>query len=79
MAKKVKTQYVCQTCGYCSPGWMGKCPECDSWNGSVEEILSTGQNKTSTKRAMGKKPVALTDIEPIAETREKIGLRYPFE
>lgn len=42
MAKK-KSIFVCQNCGYDSPKWMGKCPECDQWNTMVEE-LDLGQN-----------------------------------
>jgi len=37
MAKLVST-YVCQQCGYKSPAYLGKCPQCDSWNSFVEEI-----------------------------------------
>ena len=36
MAKQ-KTSYVCQECGYDSPAFMGKCPECGNWN-SFKEI-----------------------------------------
>ena len=34
---KVKTAYVCQQCGASSAKWLGKCPDCDSWNSLVEE------------------------------------------
>lgn len=36
MAKKAKTVYVCQQCGYESPTWMGQCV-CGAWNSFVEE------------------------------------------
>ncbi len=36
MAKKAKTVYVCQECGYESPKWMGQCV-CGAWNTLVEE------------------------------------------
>lgn len=35
---KIKTKYVCQSCGYENPKWLGKCPECMKWNTFVEEI-----------------------------------------
>lgn len=38
MKKKLRTEYVCQSCGNISPKWLGKCPECDEWNSFVEEI-----------------------------------------
>ena len=34
---KVKTQYVCQNCGYTSPRYLGRCPNCNEWNTLVEE------------------------------------------
>jgi len=75
MAKKNKTQYVCQTCGHSTPGWLGKCPECDSWNSFVEEILDTGKNKLAAKRlGNSKRPLALSRIKPTAEKREQIGI-----
>ncbi|RRN78191.1 DNA repair protein RadA [Pseudoxanthomonas sp. SGD-10] len=35
---KLKTSYFCQSCGYESPKWLGKCPSCQQWNTFVEEI-----------------------------------------
>lgn len=35
---KVKTYFVCNQCGATSPKWVGKCPECGSWNSFTEEI-----------------------------------------
>jgi DNA repair protein RadA/Sms len=29
---KITTSFVCQECGYDSPKFMGKCPECGEWN-----------------------------------------------
>lgn len=43
---KTKTTFVCQECGYDTPKFMGKCPECGSWN-SLKEMRfakSTGQS-----------------------------------
>ncbi|HSA84223.1 MAG TPA: AAA family ATPase [Patescibacteria group bacterium] len=33
---KTTTNFVCQECGYDSPSWLGKCPECGSWNSFKE-------------------------------------------
>lgn len=32
------TRFVCQQCGYSSPQWLGRCPQCESWNSLVEEV-----------------------------------------
>ena len=37
--KGQKTVFVCSECGYRSPKWLGKCPECESWNTLEEEII----------------------------------------
>ncbi len=37
MAKNAKTLFSCQACGYQSPKWMGKCPDCGQWQSMVEE------------------------------------------
>lgn len=34
---KATTKYVCQSCGYVSARWTGKCPNCNEWNTFVEE------------------------------------------
>ena len=40
---KVKTIYICQSCGGVSPKWQGQCPSCQAWN-SLEE----GRPETAT-------------------------------
>ena len=34
---KISTKYVCQACGYESPRWIGKCPECAGFSTFTEE------------------------------------------
>lgn len=38
MAKQ-KIAYVCTSCGYDTPKWIGKCPACGEWNTFVEQKL----------------------------------------
>ena len=35
---KAHSVYICQQCGYHSPTYLGKCPQCDSWNSFVETV-----------------------------------------
>jgi DNA repair protein RadA/Sms len=37
MAKRNATVFVCEQCGAQSPKWLGRCPDCGSWNSFVEE------------------------------------------
>ncbi len=50
---KATINYVCQECGYDSPQWLGKCPECGSWNSFKElKIPSvTSRNKNTSLRS----------------------------
>ena len=34
---KASSFFECQHCGYASAKWLGKCPDCGSWNSFVEE------------------------------------------
>jgi DNA repair protein RadA/Sms len=34
---KPATVFECQSCGYASAKWLGRCPDCGSWNSFVEE------------------------------------------
>ncbi len=42
MAKK-KVIFECMACGYQTPKWMGKCPNCGAWN-QMEEIVEKAAN-----------------------------------
>ena len=37
---KLKSLFICQTCGYSSPKWMGRCPDCNGWNTIAEETVN---------------------------------------
>ena len=36
MAKKTRPIHTCSECGYVSPKWLGRCPDCGAW-GTLEE------------------------------------------
>ena len=45
MAKPSKVTYVCQSCGYQTLKWMGRCPDCGQWNSMVEEAVGPVEDK----------------------------------
>ncbi len=75
MKSKVKTVYVCQSCGSQSPRWMGKCPDCNQWNTLVEERVEKQKDIGSAKRGKVSEPLALNEIKIGDEDRfvTKIG------
>jgi DNA repair protein RadA/Sms len=44
---KLKKQYQCEHCGFISAKWIGKCPDCNSWNSFIEGIVDNGMKKNS--------------------------------
>ena len=44
---KSKKRFVCNECGYVSATWIGKCPECLSWNSFIEEIIENQKVRSS--------------------------------
>jgi DNA repair protein RadA/Sms len=64
--KKVKTttSFVCQECGYDSPSWLGKCPECGNWNSMKEFTTSKAplQNSGRIGPSSSAKPQTLKEI-----------------
>lgn len=44
---KTKTKFVCQNCGYSSAKWLGRCPECGSWDSMAEEIETPSKPQQS--------------------------------
>lgn len=50
---KSKTIYVCSECGYETPRWLGKCPDCGSWNTLTEQAAQDSISEKKLKRAPG--------------------------
>ncbi len=67
------SKYVCQQCGYESTGWLGKCPECGTWNSLVEtvvEVNSKSQKAPHGQVSVGQaKIINLSDIKQSATKR----------
>lgn len=67
---KVKNVFFCQSCGYESPKWLGRCPGCGEWNSFAEEKITVSK-KTDLKLGSSKiqRPVKLSEIETLDEPR----------
>jgi DNA repair protein RadA/Sms len=78
MAKtKIHSRYVCQQCGRVSAGFMGKCPQCGSFNSMVEEIVSDmPSGGRSNRRGLSgrSEPHRLSEVSAQAEERIPVPL-----
>ncbi|MBU3599152.1 DNA repair protein RadA [Polynucleobacter sp. 30F-ANTBAC] len=64
---KIKSVYVCQSCGGMSAKWQGQCPNCDAWNSmeeSVEDKPSTSRFQSLAKAAP-KQRLAVIEAEDL--------------
>jgi len=72
---KTKSTYFCQSCGFESPKWLGKCTSCGEWNTFVEEIIEKANTAipdwkaTSTSLTRSNKPIAIHEIVFSEENR----------
>jgi len=73
MAKNAKTLFSCQACGYQSPKWMGKCPDCGQWQSMVEETaVQTDQG--ARFRGNAAQPVPIDSVALGDELRLETGI-----
>jgi len=64
---KTKLKYICSICGYESLRWLGKCPECESWNSFTEEVVETSKRKP----VISKSKYELNTIDIISANEEE--------
>jgi len=68
-----KSRYICQSCGYMTPKWLGKCPDCGQWNSLMEEQLeSPGSKKRAGEKAAA--PIPITQVKSESQSRFPTGI-----
>lgn len=73
--EKLKTVYVCTSCGEVSSRWMGRCPSCGEWNTMTEDVikevsgkgLSTAQSNRNVSSSVSISAKKLKDISATEE------------
>ena len=79
---KAKTSFICQQCGASSPGYLGRCPGCGTWNSMIETIEERrpapgGAVRRATARAEPLTAIGASALErtpvPIAELDRVLG------
>ena len=70
---KSSTVFFCNSCGYESPKWLGKCPACNEWNTFVEEKIVKEKGSGVSKVKKVQEAVALNKISKTEINRIKSG------
>ncbi len=69
---KIKTVYICQSCGHKSVRWIGKCPDCGAWNSMVEEKITKRRGTPSSEKTSS---VPLKEVDVADEDRITTGMK----
>ncbi|HEM5490092.1 TPA: DNA repair protein RadA [Streptococcus suis] len=74
IAKK-KTTFVCQSCEYHSPKYLGRCPNCGSWSSFVEEVeVAEVKNERISLTGEKTRPMKLNEVSSIQVARTKTNM-----
>lgn len=60
------TKYVCQQCGYETTGWLGRCPNCQSWGSLIETIVSENK-KLKSKNQKETREIEVVELKKVRE------------
>ncbi len=75
MGKNPKTLFSCIHCGYQTPKWLGKCPECNQWDSFAEEkALPTGRFHAGAGAGRRVEAVPIDSVDIADETRVSTGI-----
>ncbi|SDV47500.1 DNA repair protein RadA [Chitinasiproducens palmae] len=71
---KVKTQFVCQSCGQQTPRWQGQCPGCNAWNTMVEAPVESPSTQRFKPLAKSSAVRMLAEIDAAEVPRFETGI-----
>ncbi len=60
---KAKSVFVCNSCGYESSKWLGKCPACNEWNSFFEQKIDTKLVENKKQNKQSQEPISLKDVK----------------
>jgi DNA repair protein RadA/Sms len=64
-----RTLFSCQSCGYQTPKWLGRCPDCGQWESLVEERVAPPKANRKSATSTSPRPTPLADIAAEGEER----------
>src|SRR5688500_9728596 len=83
---KTKTQFLCNNCGSVHPKWMGKCPDCGTWDSLQEYKAPTPDARAASRTplaaaadptgdiAHGARALAISEIDTEDSPRQATGI-----
>jgi len=71
MPRQKETVFICESCGYQTPKWMGRCPSCGQWNSLIEKEKKEPKNALKGNISP---PTPIKEISIKGENRIKIGI-----
>ena len=73
---RTHTHYLCQGCGYQTPRWMGRCPDCGQWGGLLEERVAADRRGVARPGPSSRlePPMPITAVDTRALHRVSCGL-----
>ncbi len=72
--KPSKTIFACQHCGYQTPKWLGRCPDCEKWHTFIEETVTASRPGNTGQPGPSAKPVPIDTVTLENENRLSTGL-----
>lgn len=71
--EKIKTVYICSSCGETSPRWLGRCPSCGEWNTMTEDVVRETKGKilSAPSASAGTARITASRLTDISTTEEK--------
>ena len=72
--QKVKKIYICSECGFETAKWLGKCPDCGSWNSLNEEIRAEIPKKSTAASVVSS--VAAAEVSKLNDVESGDDIRY---
>src|SRR4051794_28238931 len=77
---KGRVKYVCSACGFESPAFLGRCPECDEWGTLVETAVLPATPARAIARSVGiaALPAGMQRPEPLATISREGFQRLPL-
>jgi DNA repair protein RadA/Sms len=75
---KPRTKFICQSCGYSYPKWVGRCDNCGEWNTLVEQAPVSSGNSVVARGGSSGKVLAVQTMQSISSKENISRLKTGF-